>query len=132
MVGRNVLVESSMAEMSVSSSLKGAVDLPVSTGNITLTIKDAAGQLVRQTTLGGHEAGLVEFSWDGFNDAGKHVNAGVYQVSAEYAATGGNVGATTLIQAQVESVTLQKDGSSPKLNLGELGSFTIDNVRQVL
>ncbi len=132
MVGRNVLVESDIADMSSDSALKGAVDLPASSGHVGLTIKDASGQVVRQLSLGGHEAGLVQFSWDGLDDAGSHVAGGIYQVSADYAGTDGNFAASTLVQAQVESVTLQKDGSSPKLNLGELGSVTIDNVRQVL
>jgi flagellar hook assembly protein FlgD len=44
----------------------------------TLTIHDSAGRLVRRLAGGAFAAGAHEFTWDGRDDSGSPVAAGIY------------------------------------------------------
>jgi len=52
-------------------------------GNAELTIFDLAGRLVRELTRGPSPAGPQRVHWDGRDDAGRIVGAGVYFVKLE-------------------------------------------------
>ena len=52
----------------------------------TLTIHDLAGRLVRQLSSGSIPSGRHEFAWDGRDENGSHVSAGVY--CSRFVATG--------------------------------------------
>ncbi len=133
MVGRTVLVEKNVAVLgSDAQGVKGSIDLPASSGEMNLTITDASGQAVRHINMGGQQAGLVDFVWDGLDDGGNALPPGNYGISAEATFNNENVSLQTLVRAKVDSVTLQRDGSSPKLNLADLGSILLENVRQVM
>ncbi|MEW8027747.1 MAG: flagellar hook capping FlgD N-terminal domain-containing protein, partial [Candidatus Thiodiazotropha sp.] len=64
LVGRDVLVESSVGALANGEPLQGSVVLPSSAGNVRVLISDQSGALVRELQLGTHEAGQVAFSWD--------------------------------------------------------------------
>jgi hypothetical protein len=49
-------------------------------GSVRVRVVDATGRLVRGTDLGQVEAGHRSWTWDGLDDAGRHVAAGVYRV----------------------------------------------------
>jgi len=133
MVGRTVLVNgTTLSQPANGGGATGAVNLSASTGDLVITVKDAAGQVVRRMDMGTQPAGLVNFTWDGLNDAGKSVAPGTYQVSADASINGQTVSQPTLVNARVESVTLSKDGSSPQLNLTDLGPVSLDKVQQVM
>ncbi len=132
MVGRGVLVNSEIAPLGASGPVNGAIELPKDAMELVLNIKDPAGQVVRQITLGQKPEGLVDFKWDGLDNAGARVPAGNYKVSAEAMIDGKTVVSPVLLEARVESVTLQRNGASPQLNLAGLGSVSLDSVRQVM
>ena len=81
-VGKTVLVPGNMALADSAGGISGAVDLPVSTGNLTLQISTEQGQLVKTIDLGSNPAGLVGFSWDGKDDSGTAVGNSRYTVKA--------------------------------------------------
>ncbi|MEW8065055.1 MAG: flagellar hook capping FlgD N-terminal domain-containing protein, partial [Candidatus Thiodiazotropha endolucinida] len=64
LVGRDVLVESSVGALANGEPLQGSIVLPSSAGNVRVLISDQSGALVRELQLGTHEAGQVAFSWD--------------------------------------------------------------------
>ena len=133
MVGRTVLVEGSTVELGgVGSSVRGAVDLAASTGELLVTISDTSGQVVKQLNLGSQTAGTVNFVWDGLDSAGGAVAPGRYQITAQAGIDGEVTAQPTLVQAKVESVTLTQTGQGPLLNLQGLGSFPMKDVREVL
>lgn len=132
MVGRSVLVPSETVSLGTGGGVSGAVDLPSSTGELVISIHDAAGQLVKRLSLSAQEAGVVRFTWDGLSDGGGQVPPGRYRISAEAQVNGSNVAFPTLVQDQVDSVTLRRDGSAPQLNLSGLGPVNLDQVRQVM
>ncbi len=132
MVGRDVLVSGNRALLGGDGTLKAAADLPASTGSLSASIYDARGQLVRQLTLGAHEAGLVEFTWDGLTDAGQQAPAGPYTVAVTATFDDETHAVDSLVAARVESVTLGKAGTGMQLNLAGLGPVDTSQVRQLL
>ncbi len=132
MVGRDVLVPGSRTLLGADGTLKAAADLPASTGTMSASIYDASGQLVRQLGLGAHEAGLVEFTWDGLTDAGQPAPAGTYSVEVKASINNQTQAVDTLVAAKVESVTLGKAGAGMQLNLAGLGPVDTSQVRQLL
>ncbi len=132
MVGRDVLVPGNRTLLGADGTLKAAADLPASTGTLSANIYDAGGQLVRQLSLGAHEAGLVEFTWDGLSDSGQQVPPGSYSVSLSATFDGDTQAVDSLVAAKVESVTLGKAGAGMQLNLAGMGPVDTSQVRQLL
>jgi flagellar hook assembly protein FlgD len=54
LLGREVLVPGSIATLAQGGTLSGAVDLPQSSGRVTVNIIDGSGSIVRQINLGAH------------------------------------------------------------------------------
>ncbi|MBI90046.1 MAG: hypothetical protein CMG60_08165, partial [Candidatus Marinimicrobia bacterium] len=55
-------------------------DLPEG-GNVSLVIHDVTGSVIRQLVKGRKEAGHHRLTWDGTNDQGRKVSAGIYLCS---------------------------------------------------
>jgi len=51
--------------------------------NVTVTIRDAGGRVVRTIDAGAHEPGMVNVQWDGRDDGGNRQPAGAYTVSVQ-------------------------------------------------
>jgi flagellar basal-body rod modification protein FlgD len=132
LVGRNVLVAGSQGLLPADGVFTAAADLPQSTGELTANFYDGSGQLVRRLSLGAHDAGLVQFAWDGIMDGGQRAPAGVYGVSVNAVLDGETVALDTLTAAQIESVTLGQGGAGMQLNLAGLGSVGLSEIKQLL
>ncbi|MEW7984249.1 MAG: flagellar hook assembly protein FlgD [Candidatus Thiodiazotropha sp.] len=130
LVGRDVLVESSVGALANGEPLQGSVVLPSSAGNVRVLISDRSGALVRELQLGTHEAGQVAFSWDGYDDGGDYVGDGLYQISAIANVDDAEMAPSTLVSAEVESVNLGGPGGV-QLNLGGLGQISMNDVAQI-
>jgi flagellar basal-body rod modification protein FlgD len=132
MVGRKVLIEKDHLNVAAGEQPRLGVDLSAAASAVRVTIADASGQMVRQLDLGARDSGITEFTWDGLDAQGAQVPAGAYTVKAQ-AMIGGSVqGASTLVRAPVESVTLPRDGSGPVLNLTDYGAYQLDAIKRVL
>ncbi len=129
LVGRSVLVESDSTFFSGESLVEGVVDLPVSSSNLQLNISDAAGQLVRQITLGPNPEGQVPFYWGGETDLGFSAPPGRYFVSAQYFDGTDMSNASTLVHAEVDSVTVGANGLS--IQLRGLGPVPFSAVKEI-
>lgn len=132
MVGRGILAPGSDGNiLRAGTGISGAVDLASSTPNLTLSIYDAGGQLVRRIELGQQASGLVQFGWDGVTDSGAAAAPGAYRIQASALIDGKPQAADTLIDARVESVTLGKNGQGLNLNLIGGGAVALSTVRQI-
>jgi len=125
------LVESSVATLPQEEGVAGAVDLPASVGNLSITIQNANGQVVRRLSLGQQTAGLAHFRWDGLGEGGGALPPGQYELTAEVPVEDKTVAYPVLVRAQVESVTLKAQGA-PLLNIANIGPISLDKVRQVM
>lgn len=132
LVGRQVVVPSSVGGLGASGALGGVVDLPFSTNSVKLGVYDAAGQLVRQVDLGAQSSGQVRFSWDGLNDQGARVAAGRYQLKAVARIDGKDQQVDTWVTGSVASVNLNNADKSLTLNIPDVGTFEFSKVKQIL
>lgn len=130
LVGRQVQVPGQFGDLSQGSSLSGSVELPVSSTQVNLQIKNNRGELVREVSLGSHDSGNIPFKWDGLDAAGQAVTSGRYQISATALQDGETVSLETNIAVNVNSVTLGKDGEVT-VNLNGLGPVPLSEVKSI-
>lgn len=135
LVGRNVLINSKQGYLPAigtgARTMQGVVELPNAVGNLHVNIYNSAGEVVRSVDLGQQSAGQVSYTWDGTNNAGQPLAAGIYQVKAEATFNGKTYNFDTLTVAPVESVTIGRNGQGMTLNVGPLGSVNLTDVRQI-
>ncbi|MDY6980300.1 MAG: flagellar hook assembly protein FlgD [Pseudomonadota bacterium] len=141
MVGRKVMIPGDKAVLPEGGELRGAVDLPTSTGDLKISIYDASGELVHKIDKGSQSQGVVNFSWDGkgaVSDAGNDASAtqqnpaGTYTVKAEMVVDGETQSVDPMVMDNVESVSIGKQGQGITLNLANAGSKSMNDVREIM
>ena len=106
------------------------VDLTRASTTTTATITDGSGKVVRTLDLGGLTAGVHTFSWDGTLADGTTAPDGKYNVSLAASDGTEQPVAQPLNYALVNGVTT--DSSGAILDLGTMGTTTLDKIRQIL
>lgn len=140
MVGRTVLIPGNTATLPEEGSLQGAVNLKNGAPELVVSIMDEAGQLLKKINLGRQSPGKVDFKWDGVIDRGvesedaatQQADPGKYRIRAEVFVQGKPEPVETLVLDKVESVSLGKGVQSVTLNLGNSGSTTLSNVKEIM
>jgi len=131
LVGRYVLIPSSVGHLADESGLSGQLNLPAHVNNLRFEIRDAAGQLVRRIDVGDRDAGDIEFFWDGRNEAGDFLGQGQYEIAAFGVVNGTTEQIPTSIRARVHSVNLGGGNGGIFLNLTGLGQVDFNDVKEV-
>ncbi|HXU93135.1 MAG TPA: flagellar hook assembly protein FlgD [Gallionella sp.] len=129
MIGHGVLVPGKGVDLS-NGAAYGGVDLTQSVDKLDVSIYDKAGALVRNISLGSQPVGLVNWQWDGRNDAGAKVADGSYTFTVNATQSGKAVDATALQFGMVNSVTQDKQGLA--LSVGQLDGIAMSQVRQIV
>lgn len=129
-VGRTVLTEGKTAYERTGGGIMGGVELANSATDVDVSIADKDGKVVKNIQLGKQEAGTADYTWDGKDAAGNKIENGPYTVTVEAANGSTIVGATSLVWAPVETVSLVA-GSEPVLNVTGLGKVDPSAVRKV-
>lgn len=130
MVGRTVLVPASESPLDANGSISGIVDLQESTSSLSIDIYNGSGELVNQFNLGQQPAGTVPFVWDGTNSKGEQMPFDNYTIKAQASRTSGAEQATTLLSANVNSVSIAQGGGI-SLNLYGMGAVPLAQVREI-
>ena len=130
LVGRQVLVPSSRAVLGEAGDVSGALEAPEGVQQVLVTVRDAAGQIVRQMTVEAAE-GLVDFRWDGITDAGRRAPPGDYSFGAIASGGGRSVSLPLMFNDQVRSVTLDTSGKQLLLNTTHHGPVQLADVRRI-
>lgn len=129
LVNRGVLVPGSSMTLGEKGGI-GGFELATPADDVTVTIKDANGLVVRSLSLGAQDAGIVPFVWDGKADGGAQAALGNYSYGIS-AKSGANTSTpTALAYGLVQSVT--RNASGLTLDVGTLGAFTMADVKQIL
>lgn len=128
-VGRNVLVPGDRLDLGEDGARLG-VELDGPADRVTVTIKDASGQVVRTLDLGPQDAGVLPLSWDGLTDAGVSAAPGQYSFSVTATRGTENVGALALAYGQVEGLTYGTNGLIAIVQ--GLGRVSLDELREIL
>jgi flagellar basal-body rod modification protein FlgD len=132
LLGHQALVNSSTATLAAGATVSGAVNVPQTTSQVTLSITDSSGALVSQINMGAQPAGLANFAWNGTTGSGSQAPAGTYTLTAQYAgATSSSTAATTLVNGTVESVSMGAGSSGLTLNVSGVGSVPFSSVQQI-
>ncbi len=132
MVGRTVMAVTDAGYLGESGSVNGAIELLTSAGNVQLDIEDEAGALVKTINLGEQEAGIVDFAWDGTDSSGERVDTGLYTLSARVVRGNEVENAATVIEAEIESITLGQFGEGLTLNLPGGQEMPMSQVYQII
>jgi flagellar basal-body rod modification protein FlgD len=130
LVGRKVLVPSEIAQYSQNIPVKGVIDLPSSAASVKLEIKKPSGELVREISLGTHEKGELGFTWDGLDAGGAPMPGGRYKVTASSLHEGENQALSVFLEANVDSVTLAKNGGV-LLNLENQTQVPMSDIKHI-
>lgn len=128
MIGHNVLVSGSNVSTGGEGGYFG-VELPVGADKLSITIKDSAGNIIRNVELGAQSEGTLPLTWDGKTNDGSVAASGDYKV--EVTATIGSqaVEASPLSYAKVLSVSNMNGGI--KLNLSNNSSVNTTDVKEI-
>ncbi|MCX8575065.1 MULTISPECIES: flagellar hook assembly protein FlgD [unclassified Gilliamella] len=100
--------------------------------SVIITILDENGNVVREVDLGSIPAGVSSFTWDGQLNDGTTAPDGSYTFSVNASYDGQKVSSTSLGYSVVYGVINSKVNNKVLLDLGILGSISIDEVRQIL
>ncbi|GHD47838.1 flagellar basal-body rod modification protein FlgD [Marinobacter persicus] len=130
MVGKSVLAPSSVGILGSDGQLSGTVEVPASTGGLRISVMNKSGELVRQIDMGSSEPGIASFEWDGKDGNGNSLPPGAYVIKAEGSYPSGTEQLSTMVSANVDSVSLGQGGAIT-LNLAGLGSLPLSEVRQI-
>ncbi|HIE1063040.1 TPA: flagellar hook assembly protein FlgD [Serratia marcescens] len=125
--GSNILVGSKDGKVSTTPF---GVELERAADQVTATITNASGQVVRTIEIGGLTAGVHAFTWDGSLDDGSTAPDGAYKVAINAKGNGEPLVARSLHFGLVNGVI--RDGNGAKLDLGLAGNATLEDVRQIL
>ena len=131
LVGRTVVVPSGIGTLPQGGTLSGMVSLDSSSSNLTVSIQDASGQVIRRLELGPKQTGEAYFNWDGITDSGVAAQPGRYYISAETQTENGTEALETLISAAVDSVTMGNGGQAMTLNLADGSAVDLSSVRSI-
>jgi flagellar basal-body rod modification protein FlgD len=130
MIGKTVMTAGNGLELGTNGAV-GGVNLAGAADKVTVTIKDAAGNVVQTESLGKQSAGVVNFFWDGKDSEGNAKAAGNYTFTVTAAnAAGDSVDAAALQAGTVYAVSMTKTGVS--LQLSNDKTVTYDDILQIM
>ncbi|WP_404372994.1 flagellar hook assembly protein FlgD [Sphingomonas sp. MMS24-J45] len=129
-VGKTILTEGATAYGRSSGGLAGAVELDGDATDVTVSIRDANGQVLNTLQLGAQKAGTVSYDWDGKTADGTEAGTGPFTVAVSAANAGAKVISRGLVWAPVAAVSVPASGS-PTLTVPGLGTVAVSAVRQV-
>jgi flagellar basal-body rod modification protein FlgD len=132
LLGHTALVTTPTANLTSGGTVTGAVTVPQTTGSVTLTVADSAGNVIKTINLGAQSAGLASFTWDGTGSTGTAAPTGTYTLSATYGGqTASSAAATTAVNGTVESVSMGAGTTGMTLNVSGVGSVAISALQQI-
>lgn len=130
LVGRSVLVPSSIGNMTAEDGLKGQINVAEPVTDLKVQIYDESGVAVRKIEMGAAD-GYTNFTWDGLDDNGEALAPGVYQFKATGTVSGDNTAFATAVVAKVDSVLVGSGSQGLTLNLGGIGSVPFSETQEI-
>ncbi len=132
LVGRWVMVSSDQGSLWKDSGMAGSVEVPSSSSQVMVSIKDSSGQTIKQIDLGRQEKGVVNFSWDGGDGNGNVYAPGKYSIEALANIGGEFESITTNTVVPVDSVIMGRPGTDLTVNAVGIGRIKLSDVKQIM
>lgn len=131
LIGKQVLVPGEKVKVGEGVATPFGVDLMSPAANVTTSLLDASGKVVRVIDHGAQPVGVMTLQWDGKDDIGQQVLDGAYTVSVSATdASGSSVAASALTYGMVNSIAFTADGL--RMDLGLAGSVPLADLRKVM
>jgi len=116
-VGKTALAEGSQVYFS-GNAVGMAAKLDTPAASLKAVIRDSNSQIVNQFDFGPTPAGMADFIWDGGDDAGKQMMAGIYTLELTATDTQGKTSApASYVGAMVASIG--QEGKDMKVGLSD-------------
>ncbi len=131
LIGKSALVPSDSLNLVEGETAKGAIATSAPTNNVTVSVFDAAGNLVNSIPLGVVNEGLKEFTWDGSDASGNQAPTGEYYFSVVGAQGEDSIALETYSFKQIESISLGENTSSIRLNIENGGELKLSEVLKI-
>jgi len=117
LIGKQVEATGSQVNLQSGTSSNVNFNLAGDASQVTVSVLDASGAVVKTMTGGAMPAGEGSLAWDGTNNAGAALASGAYSFSVAAAnASGASVAGTPLIKGRVDGVDMS--GATPVLSIG--------------
>ena len=130
-VGRSVLVPSSIGTMTAEGGLKGQINVAKPVSDLKVQIFAESGALVKTIDMGS-AAGYTNFAWDGFSDNGEVMPPGTYQFRASGSIDGNSTAFGTATVAKVDSVLVGSGNQGLTLNLAGIGLVPFSEAQEII
>jgi len=109
LAGKDVMFRTESVQLGATGDASLSADLSAPARNVTWTITDKDGKVVRTIRQADLEAGSVSASWDGRDDRGRRLPAGEYKIRVAADDGSGNaVAVTSRAQGHVDGVAFDK------------------------
>lgn len=131
LVGRSVLTQSEELVFTGASLSRGVINLDVVADNMKVIITKPNGEVVNSFAVDSPKLGKNEFVWDGTDQEGEQMPAGVYKIKVEVSANGKTESVPVQVYTPVTSVSMGNNGTSITLNLLGIGSVKLNDVLEV-
>jgi len=111
LIGQTVQVQSPAVAWDGSAPVDVHVHLAAPAREVEVTIRDAAGDVVRVLRTGAREAGTAPVTWDGAGSDGQPLPAGAYTASVRAIdSSGDEVAASPTLTGRVDRITVEAEG----------------------
>jgi flagellar basal-body rod modification protein FlgD len=118
MIGRNVTAEGNSVNFG-GNAMQLNYSLPSATAATTVTVTDSAGKTVRTINMAANPSGLNSIVWDGKNNTGALLSAGVYHFGVEGKASDGTtIAGKTFTTGKVDGIAF--NGTDPVIKIGNI------------
>lgn len=131
LIGKNALVPSDSLSLKEGESIKGAISTNGPANNVTVSIFDAAGNLVQSLPVGVVNEGLKEFVWDGTDASGNQAPEGNYFFSVIGREGENSIALDTFAYKKIESISLGENTNSIRLNVENGGELKISEILKI-
>jgi len=131
LVGKNVEVKTDNGLYQQGSSVKGTIDVPAYATNVQMEIRNEQGEVIKTVKMNAVDKGELAFAWDGLDDTGMAQPSGVYRFIAKANVQGQETQIDTYLSANVDSVTINKNGQPVTLNVSGYGKISMDDIKTI-
>jgi flagellar basal-body rod modification protein FlgD len=133
LIGKKIQLLNNTSPLTPLDGLSGSIVLPSAAQDLTVMIKDKNENVVKTIKLGDVASnGLVDFKWDGKDEAGNLVQADFYKISATGNLNGQITQLPTAGTFKVNSVGLDNRTDGVILNLEGIGGVNMEDVIKIL
>jgi flagellar basal-body rod modification protein FlgD len=125
LIGKQATLRGQNFAFDGSGAAVANVKLGADAGNVTVSVKDSSGTVIRTMNLGAEKAGPLALKWDGKSDTGQIMPAGSYSFSVSATTKGGaTVPVSQDVTGVVTAVSFDKGYPQVTLDSGVTGPIS--------